>query len=79
MVCSTGIDKNGNRYVVHPDVGVPIIGFVVPMWDEICNTVLAAAKIVPEVRFIGWDVAVTKDAKVVLIEETIERIPMWDK
>ena len=68
MVCSTGIDKNGNRYVVHPDVGVPIIGFVVPMWDEICNTVLAAAKIVPEVRFIGWDVAVTKDAKVVLIE-----------
>jgi len=68
MVCSTGIDKSGNRYLVHPDSGLPIIGFMIPMWDEICKTVLAAARVVPQVRFVGWDVAVTKDNRVILIE-----------
>lgn len=68
MVTSVGIDKNGNRYVLHPDSGKPIVGFVVPMWDEVCKCVLEAATIVPEVHYVGWDVTVTADGKVVLIE-----------
>lgn len=68
VVCSTGIDKHGNRYVLHPDSGIPIPGFAIPMWDKICQTALAAAKVVPQVRFVGWDVAVTNDTRVVLIE-----------
>ena len=68
MVSSTGIDKAGRRYLLHPDAGLPIVGFQIPMWDEICKTVLAAAKVVPQVRFVGWDVAVTQDNRVILIE-----------
>lgn len=68
IVCSAGIDKEGNRYVMHPDAELPIIGFAIPAWDEVRQTVLEAAKVVPEVRFVGWDVAVTREGKAILIE-----------
>lgn len=68
IVCSTGVDKNANRYIVHPDTGASVLGFRIPLWDEVCKTVLQAAKVVPEVRYVGWDVAITKDNTIVLVE-----------
>ena len=68
IVVTKGIDKAGCRYTVHPDSGLPVVGFRIPLWDEIRRTVLAAAKVVPEVRYVGWDVAVTDDGRVILVE-----------
>lgn len=68
IVCTKAIDKDGNRYVVHPDSGTVMVGFRVPCWKEVCDVVKAAALVVPEVRYVGWDVAITKDSKIVLIE-----------
>ena len=68
IVCSTAIDKTGNRHVSHPDSGLPVIGFQIPMWSEVCKRVKQAALVYPEVRYVGWDVAVTNDNRVVLVE-----------
>ncbi len=68
LICSVGIDKNGNKYIVHPDSKLTLLGFCIPLWDEIKRCVCAAAKLVPEVRYVGWDVAITNDNRVVLIE-----------
>ena len=68
IVCTRGVDKEGNHYVVHPDSKVPIVGFKIPMWDQIKEKVLLAAHVCPEVKYVGWDVTVTKDNKVVFIE-----------
>lgn len=67
-VCTMGIDKNGKRYVVHPDSGISLLGFKVPLWEEVKKCVCEAAKVVPEVRYVGWDVAITDDNRIVLVE-----------
>lgn len=45
----------------HPITGVKIIGFQVPMWDEIIQLATKAALHRPENRSIGWDVALTEN------------------
>ena len=68
IVCTKGIDKEGKRYVIHPDSGATIVGFKIPCWEQVCDVVKAAALVLPEVRYVGWDVAITKENKIVLIE-----------
>mgnify|MGYP000785381710 CR=1 FL=1 len=60
-------DKARNTYTCHPCTGVDIQGFRIPYWEEAKALCLRAAKVVPEMRYIGWDVAVT-DAGPVLVE-----------
>lgn len=68
IVSTTGIDKTYTRHVVHPDSRKQIVGFKVPKWDEVVSTVKQAALVIPEVRYIGWDVVISKDYKVILVE-----------
>ncbi len=58
----------------HPKTGIAITGFTVPAWDRVIETVKKAAMVIPEVRTVGWDVAVLKDRVVVL-----EGNPKWNK
>lgn len=60
-------DKEGRRYLVHPSSGVGIPGTVVPLWEEVVALVDRAARVVPAVPYVGWDVAITP-AGPVLIE-----------
>ena len=67
-VFTKGIDKTGMQYVLHPDSNKAILGFKVPFWDEIRATVLKAAMVRPDVRYVGWDVTINKEGKIILIE-----------
>lgn len=68
IVNSLGIDREFKRYVIHPDSGEKIIGFVIPSWDKVVDIVSRAAMVVPEVRYIGWDVAIDAEGNAQLIE-----------
>ncbi len=61
------IDQNDNVYSVHPITKINIIGFQVPLYDLACQLVRDAAKEIPEIQYIGWDVAIT-DNEAVIIE-----------
>lgn len=61
------LDKKGNLYEKHPITGTKIIGFKIPKWDEIQQLVTEAGKVIPEVRFVGWDVCIS-DKGPLLIE-----------
>ncbi|WP_172978356.1 sugar-transfer associated ATP-grasp domain-containing protein [Microbacterium sp. SYP-A9085] len=50
--------KNNTFYPVHPDSGASITEFQVPLWDEVVALIDKAARVVPEVPYVGWDVAV---------------------
>lgn len=67
-VVTTGVDKTYARYVKHPDSQKVIIGFKIPNWDKVVETVTEAARVVPTVRYIGWDIAIGKNGQVVIIE-----------
>lgn len=43
----------------HPDTGVVFQGIKLPYYEEAKNLVVAAAKLMPELPFIGWDIAFT--------------------
>lgn len=68
IVNAPGIDREFKRYIVHPDSGEQIIGFNVPFWDRAVELVRQAALVVPEVRYVGWDVAIDSEGNVQLIE-----------
>lgn len=67
-ISTDGINMYGQRILKHPDTGLVFKGFQIPHWEEIITTVKAASKVVPQVRNIGWDVAVTNDGQIELIE-----------
>lgn len=61
------VNKKGVGYISHPMTNTKIADIYIPRWNEIVDTVLEAAKIIPELRYVGWDVAITPEG-VTLIE-----------
>ena len=59
-------DKAGDLYECHPATGTRFQGYQLPMWSEILQLVQDAAQVVPTVRYVAWDVAVTPDGPVLV-------------
>lgn len=59
-------DRLGGTFEKHPDSGINLIGFEIPRWEEVKQLVVKAAQILPKVRYVGWDVAVTKTGCVLI-------------
>ncbi len=68
-------DKTGEYYEVHPATGTKIVGFAIPMFAEAMEMVKRAATVVPGVRYVGWDVAISKDGPLLIEGNTI---PSYD-
>lgn len=54
-------DRKGNVFKNNPNTGEPLIGFVVPEWDKAIAFVKEMANVIPENRYTGWDIALTKN------------------
>lgn len=67
-IVTDGYDKFRSTFKKHPDTGTIINGFEVPMWDDVVNLVVEAAKVVPQIRYVGWDVAISNKYGPLLIE-----------
>lgn len=50
----------------HPETKLEIRGIPVPFWNEIIDLVTRAAKVFPELKTLGWDVAITNKGLFVL-------------
>lgn len=68
IVISRAICKTGEYCYVHPDSNKTIIGFQIPCWDHVLETVKEAHLRVSALRYIGWDACITEENNVVLIE-----------
>lgn len=53
------IDKKNKLYYKHPSTKTNFIGFEIPFFDEIEDLVTQAGKIIKEVKYVGWDVALS--------------------
>lgn len=65
-VTKPAIDQNDNIYYIHPITKKDILGFEIPLYQETCQLLKKAAKIVPEVKYIGWDVAITNKGPIII-------------
>lgn len=66
QVMIPAIDKDDHVFIIHPLTKTKIVGFKVPYYKEAINLVKECSKIVPNVRYIGWDVAITNDGPVII-------------
>ena len=61
IVDTLAIDEGGREYLVHPLTGQIFPGLQIPHWEEAKAIVMKAAREIPDMRYIGWDVAVTEE------------------
>lgn len=60
------VDDECNIYKKHPVTGFKFKGAKIPHMDKALELVKNAAKLVPEMRWIGWDVAITEDGAAII-------------
>jgi len=65
VICPA-IDRDDNYFEKHPITNEEIIDFEVPLYKEACELVKKAALIVPEIRYVGWDVAISPKGPVII-------------
>ncbi len=59
-------DKNQQLFEVHPNTNKQIKGFQIPFWKESVEMVLEAAKEIPEIGYVGWDVSITENGPLLI-------------
>ena len=58
-IVTAAMDEFGNCYLVHPDSGKTIIGFQIPQWKEAKEMAITLMGVIPDARYVGWDLALT--------------------
>lgn len=61
IVIEEAVNKKGELFKTHPITGTVIKGFEIPNFEAAKEMVKEAAKLSEHVRYIGWDVAITKN------------------
>lgn len=59
-------DFYGNIYERHPITGADLLNLKIPFWNEVVTMLENAASEVPEVGYVGWDVAITPDGPILI-------------
>ena len=59
VVYTPAVDDGKSKHIFSPVTGAKIIGASIPHWDAIAAAALEAASRRPELRLVGWDIAVT--------------------
>lgn len=59
-------DEYGNRFASHPDSQIPFIGSIIPQWDDLLDLARELAFSIPELAYVGWDLALTPEGWVVV-------------
>ena len=65
-ICSVATDDYFNVFEKHPDTGVEFKGYPIPMLPEAIALAKQAAREIPQMRHVGWDVAITPDSPAII-------------
>lgn len=60
------VDKRKQIYYKHPMTDTPIVGFKVPKFSSAVNLAKKTAKVIDEIRYVGWDIAITDKGPVII-------------
>lgn len=61
-----GYDIHGNLFETHPDSGYTIADFQLPEMDRVRELITQVALVVPQVRYVGWDIVAGPDGPVLV-------------
>lgn len=60
------IDRDDNIFYEHPISKIKIVDYEIPNYDKAINLVKECTKKIPEVKYVGWDVAITDKGAVII-------------
>jgi len=60
------VDNMHNPIYVHPGTDIVMVGQRIPFWNEVMQMVTKAAKVLPQLHYVGWDVAVTEQGPLII-------------
>lgn len=66
VLCTDGYDEYNRRYEVHPDSKIRFKGYQLPQWQQMIEMCIEMSAQIPEVKYIGWDLAHTCEGWVVV-------------
>lgn len=66
IIRKPAVDKKGNIYESHPYTNTKIVDFEIPLFKEAIEYVKTMAISIPEVGYVGWDIAITERGPVVV-------------
>jgi len=69
-----GYDEANTRFEVHPDSGTRFIGFAFPDWSDMISICKEMAAQVPNMGWIGWDMAYTENGWVVVEGNSLSEV-----
>lgn len=67
-ITTPGKTEYGEVIEVHPDTGIPLVGFQIPEWEELLKLVKELPTVLPEQKYVGWDLALSETKGWVLVE-----------
>ncbi|MEE0913488.1 MAG: sugar-transfer associated ATP-grasp domain-containing protein [Ruminococcus sp.] len=73
----SGDTTKGIIYEEHPDTHVKLQGYQLPFVKEAVEMCLKAATVVPEIRYVGWDVAITPNGPAIIEGNTYCAHDFW--
>lgn len=56
-----GSDVNGHSFLRHPVSGIVLPGYQIPNWEGVLDYAKKLAKVVPNGRYIGWDIVILEE------------------
>jgi hypothetical protein len=77
IVGGSGPDET--EHETHPDTGGRLLGFRLPDWPLLMDTVRAAAAAFPRLGYQGWDVAVTPRGPVLVELNSASDMSLWQR
>lgn len=63
---TSGVDEYGKIYRFHPDTHICLSDIKVPEWEKALQIVKEAMDVIPDIRFVGWDLAYTADGWIMI-------------
>lgn len=55
------VNKKSEYYEYHPVSKTKFVDYQIPKWEEVLNLVEKASRVVPQVKYVGWDVCIGKE------------------
>lgn len=68
VVETNGFSEYCEEYETHPITKIKIKGYRIPYWNDMKTLLTEASKVLPTIRYVGWDVALTNDRGWAIIE-----------
>lgn len=62
----SGDTTKGIIYDEHPNTHIKLVGYKIPFAKEAVELCKKASLVVPEIRYVGWDVAITENGPVII-------------